>query len=187
MKLLKILLPGLALLLLAGAGTLLALGRREGAGWNTASVAIAAPPEAVFPWLTEPARLQRWVGGMVDGEVVTPGPVRPGSRSRETVMMGSERTEMVSTVTALEPGRALEVSIDGDGFRMDTRYEVEADGRGGTRLRFQGVTRYERPFPRLMEPVITPAAQEKLEEDLARLKALVEAEAGRARPAAPGA
>jgi hypothetical protein len=50
------------------------------------------------------------------------------------------------------------------------------DRNGKTRLRFEVKTKYLGFLPRLFEPFITPAANKKLNEDLQRMKQLLDAE-----------
>jgi hypothetical protein len=59
------------------------------------------------------------------------------------------------------------------GFDVGGRYDL-AEQEGKTRLRYVGVARYKTMLARLMEPVITPAAQKQLEQNLTTLKRLVE-------------
>jgi hypothetical protein len=60
-------------------------------------------------------------------------------------------------------------------FSEDISYEL-SDLNGKTRLVLTGVANYKTWFAKLLEPVITPAAQKKLAEDTARLKALVQSQ-----------
>ena len=55
-----------------------------------AEAVIAASPEAVFPWLVEPERIARWIGGTVEcradrgRRACTRWSSRPGGASRST-------------------------------------------------------------------------------------------------------
>jgi hypothetical protein len=86
---------------------------------------------------------------------------------------GGERYEMETEITSLEPNALLAVKIVSSGFDVGGRYDLTEQG-GKTRLRYVGVARYKTTLSRLMEPVITPAAQKQLEQNLATLKRLVE-------------
>jgi carbon monoxide dehydrogenase subunit G len=78
-------------------------------------------------------------------------------------------------ITALEPNRLLAARIDSHGFTGDIRYQL-TDQNGKTRLEYTAVTHYKIWLAQIMEPVITPAAQKKLGEDTAKLKALIQAQ-----------
>jgi len=148
---------------------------RPGAGRNEIVVEIKSPASSVFPWLIEPDKLKQWIGGMNERTQLTPGPAGVGTKSREVVVLGSSTTVMNVEITALEPNKLLAAHIDADGFGNDVRY-VLSEQNGKTRLEYSAVTHYKTWFAQLMEPVITPAAQKKLEEDTARLKAMVQAQ-----------
>ncbi len=162
-------------LLVVGAVVLLVLGRREGAGRNTVTIQIDRPPAQVFPWITEPERLKRWVGGLVESVPLTDGGLEEGARSREVIAMGAEHFEMETTVVDVEAPHRLVVTITSEGFVVDARYDLVESG-GGTFFSYVCISRYENAFARLMEPLVTRAAQKKIEEDVERLKSLVEAE-----------
>jgi uncharacterized protein YndB with AHSA1/START domain len=158
---------------LVGVIVLLALGRRDDAGRNTAAIQIDRPPAQVFPWITEPDRLKQWIGGLVESTPLTDDGLEVGARSREVIAMGNERYEMETTIVDLEPPVRLVVEIESSGFKADARYDLVESG-GGTFFSYACISRYEHPMAKLMEPLVTRAAQQKIEGDLARLKELVE-------------
>lgn len=162
-------------LIVIGVVVLLALGKRDEAGRNTATIQIERPPAQVFPWVTEPDRLQQWIGGLVESAPLTAEGLKVGARSREVVVVGNTRHEMETTITDLESPSRLVVEIKAEGFKVDARYDLVESG-GGTFLSYACISRYEHPLARLMEPLVTREAQKKIEADLARLKGLVEAE-----------
>jgi len=170
----RVVLAFLAILLLLAAG-LWAAGLRSGAAKNEIVLEINKPPADVFPWLLEPEKLKQWITGMTEMTQLTPGPMTVGTKSRDVVVMGSETTVMNVEITALEPNRLLAAHIDTELFSDDIRYEL-SDLNGKTRLAYSGVVNYKHWFAKLLEPVITPAAQKKLAEDTARLKALVQSQ-----------
>ncbi len=162
-------------LIVIGVVVLLAVGKRDEAGRNTATIQIERPPAQVFPWVTEPARLKQWIGGLDESTPLTDEGLKVGARSREVVVVGNGRYEMETTVTDLEVPARLVVAIQSEGFKVDARYDLVESG-DGTFLSYACISRYEQPLARLMEPLVTREAQKKIEADLARLKGLVEAE-----------
>ena len=173
MRLLKtIALTGLSAVMLLVL-VMIVLGRRPGAGRNEAQVEISRPAAEVFPWLTEPAKLTQWIAGLKESTPLTGDGLRIGARSREVIVEGGQRYEMESEIIGLEPNRLLAVKIVSPGFDVDSRYDL-AEQAGKTRLSYVGVARYKMWLARLMEPVVTPAAQKQLTQNLATLKRLVE-------------
>jgi uncharacterized protein YndB with AHSA1/START domain len=160
-------------LLLAGALWIASL--RPAAGRNKVVVDIDRPPTQVFPWLIEPEKLKQWIAGFKETRQLTPGPVGVGTKSRDLVVLGSDTTVMNVEITALEPNKLLAARIDSDGFTDDIRYQL-TELNGKTRLEYTALTRYKIWLAKIMEPVITPAAQKKLVEDTAKLKALIQAQ-----------
>jgi uncharacterized protein YndB with AHSA1/START domain len=168
----------LAGLALVAAAVLFALGRRADAGRLAAAVEIARPPAEVYAWLTEPDRLTKWVGWLVEVRPVGSGP--RGVGSREVWVMDDpnmkQRLEVQGVLTALDPGRRVSARIElPRGFEGEYTYTLAEAGAGRTRVEHVGTYRYHHWFARLLEPVVTRQAQKKLVEDLARLKSLAEA------------
>jgi uncharacterized protein YndB with AHSA1/START domain len=156
------------------------LGFRQGAGVNSGEVVITLPSSEVWRYMSDPQSVKRWVGGLVKLEPLAGTHLQVGARDRMVVQMGASRSELLSVVTSVEPGRRLAQRIvSGQGewlrFEEDATFSLD-DANGGTRLRVVARTRYS-GFGRLLEPLVTVAAQQKLRADLARLKELVESDA----------
>ena len=107
------------------------------------SIEIARPPQDVFAYATDPARLAEWQQSIVDAEVQTDGPTRLGSRITQTRRVGRGTRTFTLEVTAHEPpSRFAFKGIGGlvrsrgtitfeplDGGQR-TRYSVELDVEG---------------------------------------------------------
>jgi len=137
-------------------------------------IEIEAPRERVFAWLVEPELMLRWIGGLREFHPLDPEP-GVGARSRQVVDVAGRRMDVESRITAFEPGRLVAAELDGKGFHVDTRHELEDDG-DGTLVRAEARTRLSGIAGRLLGGVVERGAQRKLEGDLARLKQLVEEE-----------
>lgn len=135
-------------------------------------VRVAAAPEQVFPWLTEPERLTRWLGGLVESKPLTPDGLRVGARSREVVVEGGRRMEMESVVTRYEPNRALAVRIEAGPFASEIDYELTPSG-GATQLRYRAAHRMK-GLMRLLAPFMAGPIRDKGERDLESLRKAVE-------------
>ncbi len=137
----------------------------------TATIEIAAPPEAVFPFLVEPERLRLWVGGFVSSEPLTKGPVGVGTRSVDVFTEGGREMRMTTEIIAFEPPRRIEITITTPFGEAVSDYRLEGSGRTrvthSQRLRFRG-------FYRVMAPFVGGTLRRRLASDLAALKKAAE-------------
>jgi uncharacterized membrane protein len=179
MKWLLYLAAGLAALVLLAVIVLLAAGGGRGESHNVATVEIARPASVVFRWISEPERLKSWVGWMVDVRPLTPGPTGVGARQlwvMEDRNNNNQRMDIEITVTRLEIDRVLSTDLNAaEGFTGNVTYELQPIDATHTRLSYRAAYTFEHWLAKLLGPLITRSAQQKLEEDLARLKQQVEA------------
>jgi uncharacterized protein YndB with AHSA1/START domain len=166
---------------------LLGLGMRESSGRLQGAVEIDRSPAEVFAWLSQKDKLTRWVGWLV--EVRETGPLQVGAR-RVWVMHDpnlGRPIEIVADVEAYEPPRRLSVhTAMAGGFDGNASYTVVDLGAGRTRLETDSRFQFHHWLARLMKPLVARAARRKMHEDLARLKALAEAEPRLAQAPASG-
>ena len=159
---------------------LLMLGGGRGESRLQATVEIARPAAVVFDWITQPRRVQSWVGWLIEIQSLTPGDQAIGSREvwvMEDRNNNNQRMEIASEVIALDRNRTLSTRLNSPGgFEGTVTYSLEPIGADRTRLQYLGDYKFEHWLARLLEPVISRSAQQKLEEDLARLKQLAESE-----------
>ena len=73
----------------------------------TAERSIAAPPDALWPLVSDPARLPDWFTFAERVEVIDGGPDGPGQRRRQHGHWGKRRSEVDQVITRWEPPRAL--------------------------------------------------------------------------------
>lgn len=158
---------------------LLFLGGGRGVARHVVSVDIARPAPTVFAWVSRPERLESWVGWLVDVRDLTPG--QPGVGARQVWVMedrnnDNQRMDIESEIVGYEPDRLLVARVSAaEGFTGEVRYELEPMDGNRTRLTYRASYQYEHWLAKLLEPVISRSAQQKLEEDIARLKQQVEA------------
>lgn len=122
---------------------------------------IAAPPERVFAVASDIRRWAEIVPAIERVEVLTPGPMRAGTRFRETRrMLGREATEKM-TVTAFDPPRGYVLGAESHGCRYRTELRFEPAG-AGTRMVFdfsaEALTFGARMMMFLMKPMMKKAA-----------------------------
>lgn len=143
---------------------------------NEHAVDIDRPPAAIFPYLVGSEQRLRWMGALAESEQVTDGEPGHGTRFRDVFEERGQRIEIDAEIVEWEPSERLTTRLRSKAFASTGRQRLERlDGR--TRLTTTIETDYKSRMARLMAGVITRHAQTQLEEDLARLKALVESDA----------
>jgi uncharacterized protein YndB with AHSA1/START domain len=104
----------------------------------TATASIDATPEEVIDFLADPANAPAWMRALDVAELITPGPIRAGSRFREVQDAGGQRIESICEITEYEPGRRYGWrNIDDGPAQYGGGFTAEAEG-GGTSLRYEG-------------------------------------------------
>lgn len=155
-----------------------------------ASVLIERPAEAIFGFIANDfaSNYRRWSPEVQRLQILTPGPLRVGTRARQVRVDQGRRSETTFRVSVLEPPRRVCFVETRDQFRID--YVVAAMGGKSngdvTRLTFgfqlTRIELYMRPF----EKLIRSAIQEGATCTVGNIKRLVEAEVpARHNPQAP--
>ena len=153
------------------------MGHRSGAGHIHASVEIDATPEQIWPWLNEPDKLKQWVSWLVDVRGWDPRSSSVGMK-RVWVMKdennGGMLMEIEGACTEYSPPRRLALQLSAGGaFDGQQSYQLSDLGNGRTRVDIDSSYRFAQWFANFMEPLVTPAAQKKMDGDIARLKSAV--------------
>ncbi len=113
------------------------------------------------------------MGALTSSEQVDAGEVALGTRFRDVFEDSGQRIELDAEVVEFEPSRRVAIRLRSRHFESTVRQELaEYDGR--TRVATQIETEYKSRLARTMGRVVTRRAQRRLDEDLRRLKALVE-------------
>jgi uncharacterized protein YndB with AHSA1/START domain len=137
------------------------------------SVTILRPAGDVFAVLTDVGNAARWSSALEE-ELLTPGPLRVGSRRRAAVPGFAGRTmENEMELTELVPDRRLAMhGVAGFPFPVRIVAELEpADGSAVLRW-----TTWLEPggLMRLLGPVLAASYKRSFGRDLARLKSMME-------------
>jgi uncharacterized protein YndB with AHSA1/START domain len=91
---------------------------------------VNAPPARVFAVATDLRRAPDFMRAITKLEVLTEGPVRAGTRFRETrKMFGKEATEEME-ILSLDAPKSYTVGCDNHGCRYRTEIRVEPRGQG---------------------------------------------------------
>jgi uncharacterized protein YndB with AHSA1/START domain len=141
---------------------------------NEASIEIAAAPAEVFPWLAASEPRREWMGALTESEPLTEGSPEVGSRFRDVFEDLGRRVELEAEIVELEPPHGMTVHLVSKVFDATSSQRLEELEGGRTRLTAVIETEYKQRAARLAAPVVTRRAQRRLEQDLARLKELVE-------------
>jgi hypothetical protein len=137
------------------------------------SITILRPVGDVFAVLADVGNAARWSSALEE-ELITPGPLRVGSRRRAVVPSVAGRTmENEIELTELVPDRRLAMrGVAGFPFPVRILAELEP-AAGGALLRW---TTWLEPdgIARLLGPVLAASYKRSFAKDLAKLKSMME-------------
>jgi uncharacterized protein YndB with AHSA1/START domain len=98
----------------------------------TVSNHVAAPVERVFRMFTDVEHGPSHVSGIKAVEMLTPGPVRLGTRWREVRQVAGVRDSAEMEITSFELNRMYTISHHKAGVQIGTTFWFEPDGEGTT-------------------------------------------------------
>jgi carbon monoxide dehydrogenase subunit G len=134
------------------------------------SVAIPRPPAEVFPWLLEQDKVPVWTGHLEAYERLDDGALGRGSRVRQVLEVSGRRIDVELEVTVYDPPNEAETRFSTNGIEVVNAYELIASD-GGSRLTQSVDAKPSGLTARMLIPVIQPRLEEKLTQDLERLRA----------------
>jgi hypothetical protein len=140
---------------------------------STARTIIAAAPREVICFIADPVNAPRWMKALQSSELLTPGPVRPGSQFREIQSAGGQRIETICEVVAYDGESRYEwKSISQGPARYGGGFTAVAID-GGTELRYEGWATTTGDLAR-REGAWGRQAQREAEAELAAIKDAIE-------------
>jgi carbon monoxide dehydrogenase subunit G len=134
------------------------------------TVAIPRPPAEVFPWLLEEDKVPRWTGNLESYSRLDGGALGRGSRVRQVLVVSGRRIDVELEITSYDPPNGAETRFSTNGIEVINAYRLEAAG-DGTRLTQSVDAKPSGLTARMLVPVIQPRLEEKLTQDLERLRA----------------
>jgi carbon monoxide dehydrogenase subunit G len=134
------------------------------------TVEIARPPADVFPWLLDEDKVPVWTGHLEAYERLDDGALGRGSKVRQVLEISGRRIDVEMEITAYDPPTGAETRFSTNGIEVVNAYALEAAG-AGTRLTQAIDAKPSGLTARLLVPVIQPRLEEKVTEDLERLRA----------------
>ena len=138
----------------------------------TATETIAADPDRVFSYATDPRNDPVWIGGISEAELLGDPPLEKGSSVRRVASFMGRRIEYVLEVAELEPGSRLAMRSVRSPFPMAVTYSFELAG-GATRMAIR-VEGESSGVYRLAGPLLPGMVRRSVAKDLRRLKAILE-------------
>jgi len=142
----------------------------------TLSEHIDAAPAQVFERATDLRKAANVIGGITKVEVLTDGPIRQGTRFRETrIMFKREATEEME-IARFEPPHDYSLLCESHGCRYVTDFHITPDG-GGSKIEMvfnaEPLTTMAKVMGFVMKPLLKSCMKETAK-DLQDLKRAVE-------------
>jgi uncharacterized protein YndB with AHSA1/START domain len=137
----------------------------------TKTVTIPRPPEEVFPYLLEPDKVPQWTTRLEAYEVQG-GAIGVGTRIRQALTVKGQRMDVELEITRYAPPGEAESRFSLQGIDVTTEYRLVGNG-GGTELTQQLEGRASGFKGRMLLPIVQGPLEEKIGEDLERLRALL--------------
>jgi uncharacterized protein YndB with AHSA1/START domain len=134
------------------------------------TVEIPRPPAEVFPWLLEEDKVPRWTGSLETYERLDDSALGRGSRVRQVLDVSGRRIDVELEITSYDPPSGAETRFSTNGIEVVNAYALAASGTG-TRLTQSVDAKPSGLTARLLVPVVQPRLEEKLTQDLERLRA----------------
>jgi uncharacterized protein YndB with AHSA1/START domain len=134
------------------------------------SVELLLPPPEVFPWLLEEDKVPQWTAHLESYSQLD-GTLGEGARVRQVLEISGRRIDVELEITTYDPPHGAETVFSTNGIEVVNAYALVAAG-GGTRLTQSVDAKPSGLTARMLVPVIQPRLEQKLTEDLERLREL---------------
>jgi hypothetical protein len=140
---------------------------------------VAAQPAAAFATVANVTDWPQIIDSIKRIELLTPGPIRVGTRLREDrIMFGRDITQDMQVATLERPHR-LRLFAEHPDLHYEVDYLIDAVYGGGSRIMLVFRSRPETPAGRTLHPFMTPlmgiTLRDELERDLSDLASAVTA------------
>jgi uncharacterized protein YndB with AHSA1/START domain len=130
------------------------------------SVELSQPPETVFPWLLEEDKVPQWTSDLQSYSVE--GQLGQGTKVRQSLdLAGGLRLTM--EIVRYDPPRGAETFFETNGVKVSSAYVLEPSGTG-TKLTQTLDAKASGLTGRMVIPVVQGRLQQKLSQDLERLR-----------------
>ena len=133
---------------------------------------IDKPVKDVFAFVTNPANMSKWNSAVVSMEQITPGAVGLGTKFKNVGEMMGRRIEGEMEVIAFEPDSKYGFQMNAGPVQVNVTLTFKTVGTG-TKLSLNAQGNPGGLF-KLAEPVMQGRVKSMMEENLARLKSVLE-------------
>ena len=149
-----------------------------------ASIEVAAPPQAIWDFVSDPSRALHYMAGITRWEVVSDQPQGLGARYRTLLRVGAaEVGGLVEVVEYSEPRDLAWTSVTGIDQRGRWRLRERPGGRTNVTFRLSYGVAGAGIFGALAERIAAPTVQDHLNRTVRQLKRQVEHEEQRRQAA----
>ena len=133
---------------------------------------IDRPLHDVFTFITNPGNMSKWNSAVVSMEQITPGAVGVGTKFKSVGEMMGRRIEGEMQVVAFEPDSKYGFQMNAGPVQVNVTLTFKTVGTG-TKLNLNAQGNPGGLF-KLAEPVMAGRVKSMMEENLARLKSVLE-------------
>lgn len=140
-----------------------------------ASVEIAASPDRVFSYITDPRHVKRWQPDIVESQPLPEGGLRAGARLRTTVEEYGRRFDVEVRVASVAMNEHVAYDMEAPTAAVHSEYRLISQGKN-TRVESTAVIT-PRAFGRFLLPFVRGMIRRKLQSRLRLLRDVVESAA----------
>jgi uncharacterized protein YndB with AHSA1/START domain len=131
------------------------------------TIEIARPVEDVHAYLSDPAKLPDWIGGLVDFEL------QPDGSFQHVMSMSGRKLPVVGRIESRGTGELVVMRVEGDLGVLESEHHLHAI-ETGTRLLHRSKARIDNMMIRMVLSGMKESARRRLREDLDRLREQLE-------------
>ena len=136
------------------------------------TISLPTAPGEVFPWLLDEDKVPQWTTRLEAYEVLGERPLGQGARIRQVLTVSGQHLDLVLEISRFDPPGFAESRFSTNGLDVVTTYALRESGPG-TELTQSLEGKASGFKARLLLPVVQPKLEEKLKEDLGRLRELL--------------
>lgn len=140
------------------------------------TIDLPGSPGQVWPLLTEPDHVAKWITELVSDEPITPGPTGVGTTTRMKIREGSRIVDYTTEIRAFQANTELAIEMRGGSLGaepMCVSYRL-VDLGGMTRLIYRSTWRPRGILLWLLLPLIVLVGRRNLRRSLGRLHDLAQ-------------
>lgn len=138
------------------------------------SIEVSQKPDRVFAFISDLNNLPKFQAEVVQSRVITPGPVRLGTRFEELVKLGPWRVPTQCVVTEFDEQGKLAFEASSKPVKYEGAFTVEP-AAPGSRVTIRGIAQLQGLW-RLLQPLLAGDVRKGLRHELLAIKRHTEGE-----------